>query len=93
MSEIWYKNHPYHVVSTMAPAAHSYACYGIKNVVTGVTEAYIGQLAKAKAVADEYASDLKNGIKSEKESVREMLDLLGKLPPVDGGGPVGSPLN
>lgn len=92
MSEIWYKNHPYVVVSTMAPAAHSYACYGIKNVVTGVTEAFIGQLAKAKAVADEYATDLKNGLKSEKESVKEMLDMLNRLPPT-GGESGGSPLN
>ena len=61
--------------------------------MTGVTEAFISASSlKAKAVADEYASDLKNGIKSEKESVREMLDMLHRLPPT-GGESGGSPLN
>ena len=90
--QVWHRAHPYHVISTMAPAAYSYPCYGVKNTVTGIVEAYIGQLAKAIQIADEYAADLKNGIKSEKQSVMEMLDLLGKLPPVEGGGQ-GSPLN
>lgn len=92
-SQVWHRAHPYHVITTMAPGAHSYACYGIKNTVTGVVEAYIGQLAKAISLADEYAQDLKIGIKSEKQSVIEMLDLLGKIPPVEGGGHGGSPLN
>jgi hypothetical protein len=69
-----YKNHPYEIVTTMAPAEHSYPCYGVKNVVTGVIEAYIGQLAKAVATADLYAKELKEGITTLEDAFTALLN-------------------
>ena len=57
-----YKNSPYEIVITTAPTEFSYQCYGIKNTDTGVIEAYIGSLAKARLVCDQYAHDLAHGV-------------------------------
>lgn len=86
---VWYTNHPYEVITTMAPSAHSYSCYGVKNKITGVTEAYIGQLAYAKATADKYARELKEGVASEEETAFKLLAALKDA----GGGTPGAPLN
>lgn len=90
-----YYNHPYEVVVTVSPSsptAGTYGCYGIKNVVTLVVEAYIGQLARAKLTCDQYARDLKEGLKSDRD---EALALLAAIKEAEGAGPAGggSPLN
>ena len=55
-----YKNSEYEVIKAMEPIG-KFECYAIKNNTTGVNEAYISQLARAKAIADMFESDLKLG--------------------------------
>jgi hypothetical protein len=87
-----YFNAPYEIVLAACPGPNSYGCYGIRNNDTGVIEAYIGQLARAKQCADQYAQDLRTGLKSDRDSA---LELLAALKGAEGGGydGNGSPLN
>lgn len=82
-----YTKHPYTLVVTMAPAQYSYGCYGIKNVVTGVVEAYVAQLARAKYFVDLYARELKEGVQAANERVGELLSALRGYDEEDDGGP------
>lgn len=69
-------NHPYVVIVTMSPEPNPPMTYGIKNVVTGVTEAYISQLAKAIWCADFYARELKEGIVTDREAALSLVAAL-----------------
>ena len=55
-----YKNSEYEVIKAREPN-DKFDCYGILNLSTGVIEAFISQLARAKAIADMFESDLKLG--------------------------------
>lgn len=68
-----YFNSPYEVVVTESPTEFPYRCYGVLNKDTDVVEAYIGSLAKARAVADQYAGELKHGIK---DPIEELADAV-----------------
>lgn len=56
-----YTNHPYEVITVESPSTdmRSITVYGVKNISTGVVEAYIGELPKAMSMADALAHELK----------------------------------
>jgi len=87
----WHTNHPYAVILTMAPVDNSYVTYGIKNVVTGVVEGYVSQLAKAIALCDLFAKELKEGYLDDTAQALNLLAALKDLSPTDTGS--GGPLN
>lgn len=87
-----YFNSPYEVVISASPAEFPIPCYGIKNVVTGMVEAYIGQLARAKQIADSFAKDLKHGLKSQEDELATLFAKL-KTPSGDDFGNSGGGLN
>lgn len=80
-----YFNPPYEVVLSACPAEFPIPCYGVLNTVTGMIEAYIGQLARAKNVADQFAKDLRYGIKPEDQALAELMDAMIKKDPSDFG--------
>lgn len=86
MSEPWeiYYNQPYRLVITTAPVEFPYRCYGVENTETNVIEAYVGSLARAKYVADQYAKELKNGITDPVDDL--MAAILGSGEEPNGGG-------
>lgn len=57
----YYTAHPYEVVKCQSPEKDGISpieVYGVRNTETGVIEAYIAQLAKAKYYADQFQYDL-----------------------------------
>lgn len=56
----FYTAFPYEVVKTISPRTKDEApveLYGVRNVETGIIEAYISQLAKARFYADQFQYD------------------------------------
>ena len=74
-----FDNGVYELVITQAPVEFTYDCYGVRNKQTKVVEAYVGSLARARAVADQYAKELKNGIADPVD------DLMAAIRGISGG--------
>ncbi len=67
-----YENTVYDLTVVLEPEG-KYRCYGVVNRQTGVVEAYISQLAKAKQIADRFERNLKVGLKDEAEEFKKAL--------------------
>lgn len=81
-----YFNSPYEVVKAQSPAEYPIPCYGVLNKDTGVIEAYIGQLARAKQFADQFAKDLREGLKSDEDQLSRIFGALKATPGDFGSG-------
>ena len=72
-----YENDTYRLEIRPEPDAGKYNVYAIVNKKFGVTEAYVGQLAKAIALAQQFEVDLREGMSASATSaVSEFLQAL-----------------
>ena len=73
-----HKNSKYELVIVLEPG-EKYECYGVRNLQTSVIEAYIGQLARAIQIADNFERDLLYPVKEPNgdEFMKALEDVFG----------------